>query len=172
MNKFKMSERGLEVLMELEGIENVIYKDVAGYPTVGVGHLLTKDELSSGKIVLSDGQVIDLREGRITDSEVKALLQDDIVRYEDAVNLYVTVAITQEHFDALTSFTFNVGAGAFSRSTLLRRLNAKRYADVPAQFKRWNRAGGRVVKGLINRRNVEIAMWSTKRDGIDYSNYA
>ena len=172
MHNFKMSERGLEVLMELEGVENKIYDDVAGFPTIGVGHLLLKDELMSGKIVLSTGKVIDIRTGRITNTEVKALLQDDIVRYENAVNNGVTVEITQEHFDALTSFTFNVGCGAFSRSTLLKRLNAKRYNDVPAQFKRWNKAGGRVIKGLSNRRNVEIAMWNTKRDNIDYSNFA
>lgn len=172
MTSYKMSDVGIDVLIELEGSIDHLYYDVAGYATIGVGHLLTKSEISSGKIILSNGYVIDFRYGNLTQEDITLLLKDDVVMYENAVNKYVKVNITQEHFDSLTSFTFNVGIGAFKRSTLLKVLNRKEYSKVPAQLARWKRAGGKVVKGLVYRRGVEISMWNTKRPDIDYTVYA
>lgn len=154
----RMSQVGVKLLVQLEGFKEQVYRDSAGLPTVGVGHLLTQDELSSGRIVLADGRVLDFRDG-LTKGEVADLLRDDLPRFEEAVERLVVVPLEQYQFDALVSFAFNVGTGAFKRSTLLRLLNDGDYAAVPGQLTRWNKAGGRVIKGLVNRRKTEGEVW-------------
>ncbi|NJO61527.1 MAG: lysozyme [Richelia sp. RM2_1_2] len=156
----KMSDRGLELLTAWEGFKTRVYKDSAGLPTIGVGHLLTKSELSSGKVMIK-GVSVKVHNG-LTHQQVVDLLEQDIVNYETTVNDVVTVKLNQKQFDALTSFCFNVGQRAFANSTLVKRLNAKAYNEVPAQLMRWTRAGGRVIKGLVNRRKNEIALWEGK----------
>ena len=128
--------------------------------TIGVGHLLTKDELSSGKLLI-DGKTIKFHNG-LTHQQVVDLLGGDLRRYEETVRNSVTVKLSQNQFDALVSFCFNIGQGAFKSSTLLKRVNAMQWDDVPHQFSRWNKAGGRVIKGLVNRRNKEIELWEGK----------
>jgi lysozyme len=144
------SNRGLEFVAEWEGERLQIYNDVAGYPTIGIGHLIIDGEDFSGGI---------------THDQAMRLLADDIRHTENSVNRYVDVSLVQHQFDALVSFTFNVGGGAFRRSTLLRRLNAGKPDDVPAQLRRWNRAGGKVVNGLINRRDAECKLWRDRDYG-------
>ena len=155
----KISQYGREHLKRSEGSKNKVYRDSAGFRTIGVGHLLTRSEITSGKIYIGKKIAYWAKKG-LTDSEVLELLDQDLDRFENAVNRAVKVKLTQHQFDALTSFSFNVGAGAFRRSTLLKRVNARRFKDVPAQFRRWNRAGGRVVQGLKNRRRREITLWN------------
>lgn len=154
----RMSKAGIDVLIRWEGLELETYKDVAGYDTIGVGHLLKKSELYSGKVHLFDGSVIDIRHP-ITREQAIRILRDDLKRFRNAVNSRVKVAINQHQFDALVMFCFNVGVGAFEKSTLLKRLNAKRYSDVPNEFRKWTRSGGRVIRGLINRREAEVKLW-------------
>jgi lysozyme len=96
----------------------------------------------------------------LTDQQVLDLLSQDVQPAENAVNAGVKVALNQNQFDALVSFTFNVGVGAFSGSTLLKVLNQGDYDGVPAQLSRWNKAGGKVVQGLVNRRDNEIKLWN------------
>ena len=88
----KMSSKGIRTLIDSEGSINTIYDDQAGLPTIGVGHLLKKPELSSGKIELSDGTIIDLRKGKISDRSVERLLADDLIPREKAVYNMVDVA--------------------------------------------------------------------------------
>lgn len=159
-NEMKMSGQGLALLTQWEGFKTTVYKDVAGHPTIGVGHLLTKDELSSGKININ-GEIIKIHNG-ITQQQVVDLLGQDLRRYEETVRNCTTTKLEQHQFDALVSFCFNVGQGAFKNSTLLKRVNVKNFNDVPYQFSRWNKAGGRVIKGLINRRKNEIKLWEGK----------
>jgi lysozyme len=154
----QMSDHGLELIKQWEGFENQLYKDSAGLPTIGVGHLLTKSELSSGKIFIN-GVPIQYA-GGLTDQEVLDLLSQDVNPAAQVVNNKVTVTLNQNQFDALTSFTFNVGGTAFTGSTLLKLLNQGQYNQVPAQLRRWNKAGGQVVQGLINRRENEIKLWN------------
>lgn len=154
----QMSERGKELLSQWEGIETKVYRDVAGLPTIGVGHLLTKDELTSGKIVIN-GQQVKYEDG-LTHAQIIALLGQDLATFEKAVNDSVQVTLQQHQYDALVSFAFNVGASAFRSSTLLKRLNEGKYDDVPDQLKRWVFSGGQKVQGLINRRNHEIQLWN------------
>jgi lysozyme len=135
------------------------YLDSGGAPTIGIGHLLTRSERTSGKIVIG-GQSFDYRDG-LTEQQCWDLLDQDLDGAESAVNGAVTVPLNQNQFDALVSFTFNVGDGAFRGSTLLKLLNQGRYAEVPTQLRRWVRDNGHVVQGVINRREKEIVLWST-----------
>jgi lysozyme len=155
----QMSENGKKLLTEWEGFKLEVYKDSAGLDTIGVGHLLTKTELESGNIVI-DGTAVPYHHG-LTKQQVMDLLGQDLKRFEKAINDNVTVALNQNQFDALVSFAFNVGVGNFERSTLLKVLNQGKYDEVPNQLRRWNKAGGRVVQGLINRREKEINLWNS-----------
>ncbi|MDT5293348.1 MAG: lysozyme [Acidobacteriota bacterium] len=154
----QMSQHGLGLLTQWEGCELEVYNDSAGLPTIGVGHLLTKSELSSGKIVI--GGVPVKYSGGITQQQAEDLLAQDLAPTTQAVTNGVKVALNANQFDALTSFTFNVGIGAFTSSTLLKVLNQGQYAQVPDQLMRWTRAGGRVVQGLVNRRQNEVKLWN------------
>jgi lysozyme len=154
----QMSQHGLDLLTQWEGCELKVYNDSAGLPTIGVGHLLTKSELMSGKISIG-GVPVQYSNG-LTQQQAETLLAQDLDPTEAAVNGGVKVTLSQNQFDALTSFTFNVGVGAFTGSTLLKLLNQKQYAQVPEQLMRWTRAGGRVVQGLVNRRQNEIKLWN------------
>lgn len=154
-----ISEKGIDFIKEVEGFKNRVYKDSAGLPTIGVGHLLTQDELTSGKILISY-QSVRYKDG-LTDDQVEQLLRQDLQRFVKAVNDAVRVRLTQNEFDALVSFAFNVGVGAFKSSTLLKRVNAVRKDKVPYELSRWVYSGGERIPGLINRRNKEAELWST-----------
>ena len=154
----QMSEHGLELLKQWEGFKNQLYNDSAGLPTIGVGHLLTKSELSSGKIIINGDPV--QYSGGLSDQQVLDLLGQDVTPAAQLITNKVTVPLNQNQFDALTSFTFNVGGAAFNGSTLLKVLNQGQFDQVPPQLRRWNKAGGKVVQGLINRRENEIKLWN------------
>ena len=125
-----------------EGFRSVAYPDPGsrdGKPwTIGYGH--TKG-VKKGDIV--------------TKAQATEFLRQDVRNAENYVSKKVTVQINQNQFDALVSFAFNVGNGAFGRSTLLKRINANRFSEVPVQFARWNKNDGRVMKGLTKRRKAE-----------------
>lgn len=153
----KISEKGIGLITQWEGFKNTLYKDSAGLPTIGVGHLLTRSELTSGKIVI-DGVRVPYHAG-LSDHQVRALLAQDLEDSERCVNGSVHAALNQDQFDCLVSFCFNVGNSAFSASTLLKMLNNGQYDEVPNQLKRWVRSGNKVSKGLKNRRSNETQLW-------------
>ncbi len=155
----QMSSHGRNLLEEWEGVRLKVYKDSAGLPTIGVGHLLTKSELTSGKIYIHE-EPVKYSLG-LTREQADLLLEKDLFPAESTVNAFVKVKLNQNQFDALVSFVFNVGGGAFKNSTLLKVLNAGAYDQVPAQLRRWDKAGGRVVPGLKVRREAEIKLWNT-----------
>lgn len=142
----EISSRGLDLIAQFEGFVDHIYKDAAGHPTIGYGHLLKEGEERRFR-------------GGITRSEGKSLLREDANVAERAVNSYVRVPLNQNQFDALVSFTFNVGSGNFRNSTLLKKLNNGDYKGASNEFLRWVRAGGRVLAGLQRRRNAERKMF-------------
>jgi lysozyme len=109
-------------------------------PTIGYGHTKTARM----------GMVI-------TEVEAERLLRSDLQWSREAVNGYVEVPLSQEQYDALVSFVFNVGGSAFRRSTLLRKLNAYDYVGAADEFPRWNKQKGKVLRGLTNRRMYERA---------------
>jgi lysozyme len=154
----QISENGQKKIVAWEGFQPRAYHDAAGKLTIGVGHLLTQSELSSGKIWIQ-GEAVRYAAG-LSDRQVLDLLAQDLEGAENAVNECVEVELQQNQFDALVSFCFNVGATAFKNSTLLRRLNQGGYEEVPAQLRRWVHGNGVVLPGLVNRRKNEIDLWN------------
>jgi len=152
-----LSVKGLVRLKEMEGVEKRVYPDASGYDTIGVGHLLTKDERASGKITIGNHQV-KYEEG-LTDDEVYALLRQDLKHVEWAVESGVKVELTQDQFDCLICFVFNIGVSAFLNSTLRRKLNNGQYAEVPMELRRWVYSAGKKFPGLERRREKEIELW-------------
>jgi lysozyme len=144
----KLSDEGLEKLKQLEGSVRHLYRDVGGYLTIGVGHLITSEE-----------EYELYKNKQLSDEEILSLLKEDVGKFEQNINERVKVPLTQNQFDALVLFSFNVGNNAFNFSTLLKRLNAGAYSEVPYQLSRWDKVGGKVFQGLVNRRNAEIDVW-------------
>ncbi len=120
----------------------------AGYPTIGYGHIVKASEAES----FANG---------ITEAHAEALLRADVASAQRAVLRLISVPLSDGQYDALVSFTFNLGGGALQRSTLRRKLNRGDYETVPAEFMKWVWAGGRKLKGLIKRRQAEAALFST-----------
>lgn len=130
-----------------------MYNDAANHATIGYGHLV-----HYGPIGTNDDAEASFLCG-VTREIALELLAADLVVAEDAVNTLVRTPLRQAQFDALVSFVFNVGRGAFARSTLLARLNGGFCCVVPLELRKWTKAGGRHLAGLLARRNGEGAMW-------------
>lgn len=143
----KVSANGRKEIKLHEGEVLTAYKDVVGVWTIGVGH------------TAAAGSPKPVAGMKITAAESDEILARDLATFEKAVTDAVKVPLTQNQFDALVSLAFNIGAGAFSKSTLVRRLNAKDYQGAAEQFLVWNKAGGKVVKGLVTRRVKERALF-------------
>lgn len=142
---------GIELIKSFEGLELKAYKDPIGIPTIGYGHI--KD--------------VQMGDSLSNEAEAVALLQKDLLIYEKAVNNAVKVTINQNQFDALVSFTYNLGGGALRKSTLLKRLNSGNMLAASKEFRRWVKAGGRTLKGLVRRREAERVLFM-KEDLIGY----
>lgn len=155
----QVGQQGKNLFKEWEGLVTHEYLDSGGAPTIGIGHLLTRSERTSGKITIG-GRALDYRNG-LTEQQCWDLLDQDLDNTERTVNEAVTVPLNQNQFDALVSFAFNVGGGAFRGSTLLILLNQGQYDAVPEQLRRWTMDNGHVVQGLVNRREKEITLWNT-----------
>ena len=150
----------IDLLEKLEGLSNVVYVDSAHKKTIGIGHLLNAEELLTSKVRIN-GQYIDYSLG-ITTKQCYDLCRQDLERFCEAVDEIIDVDLSQNQFDALVIFCYNVGINAFKESTLVKLLNQGEYDNVPDQLLRWNKAGGVVVHGLTNRRKAEIKLWNTK----------
>ncbi len=147
-----ISARGIELIKHFEGFRGDLYNDPAGHCTIGYGHLVHRGNCDGSESA-------EFRSG-ITQARATELLIEKVHAFERTVNEKVKVDITQEEFDALVSFCYNVGSGAFSGSTLLRKLNEGDFAAVPSELKRWNKGGGRVLPGLVRRRETEAKLFS------------
>lgn len=158
MANMQVGQSGKKLFQEWEGLELEEYLDSGGAPTIGIGHLMTRSERMSGKIMIN-GKGVVYRNG-LTAQQCWDLLDQDLDFAEASVNSMVTVPLNQNQFDALVSFIFNVGESAFRNSTLLKVLNAGHFDQVPVQLRRWIRDNGKVVKGLVNRREKEIVLWN------------
>ena len=90
------------------------------------------------------------------------MLEAEVCEYENYINEHVSVPLEQNQFDAMVSWVYNLGPANLVSSTLLKVLNAGDYADVPAQIKRWNKAGGQTLDGLIRRREAESLLFQNK----------
>ena len=146
-----------DFLIQLEGERLKPYKDVAGHWTIGVGHLITKEEKKAKR--LFSGDVAILYENGITKEQARELLKHDLEKVDKVIEQTIQVPLDREQRIALTSFCFNVGITAFRNSTLLRYLNEGEYKLVPVEMIRWLYSGGKRREELINRRLNEILMW-------------
>lgn len=139
----KISQAGKDLIISFEGIRLEAYKCPAGVWTIGVGS--TVPAVHAGEV--------------ITKQQALARFDKDLTKFENAVDRLVKVPLTQNQFDALVSFTFNVGEGALAKSTLLKKLNAGDYDTVPSELMKWTKGGGKELPGLVRRRRAEAAMW-------------
>lgn len=140
----KTGPAGLHLIKTFEGLKLNAYLCPAGVWTIGYG---TTKGVKPGMA--------------ITAAKAEELLAQDLRKFEDTVNTSVAVPITQGMYDALVSFCYNVGAGAFRTSTLLRLLNKGEYESAALQFARWNRGGNKVLPGLVRRRAAERELFES-----------
>ena len=147
-----ISDEGLELIKHFEGCPTdeegnaVAYQAAVGVWTIGYGH--TKDVQEGDKWTKEKAEFMLWRE-----------LEDE---YEDYINNYVHVPLNQQQFDALCSWVYNLGPANLKKSTLLRKLNNGEYKETPNQIKRWNKAGGKVLEGLVRRREAEALLFEGK----------
>src|SRR5882757_6232013 len=145
MSNFRYSKAGLALTQGFEDCKLAAYPDPVGIWTIGYGHTGT-----------------DVVEGlTITQAQAAILLAADVAWAVTCVNKSVKSAINQNQFDALVDFVFNLGCASLGQSTLLRLVNAGNLAGAAKEFLRWNKAGGKVVKGLTKRRQAETDLFST-----------
>ena len=146
-NNMRISQEGIDLVRAFEGCELEAYQCAAGVWTIGYGY--TKG----------------VQEGDMWSKEkAEHMLWHEFENeYENAVNACVKVPLNQCQFDALCSFTYNLGPNALGTSTLLKVLNSGDYSLVPEQFLRWNKAGGKVLVGLSRRRAAEVALFNGER---------
>ena len=141
-NELKTSQEGISLIKSFEGCELTAYRCSANVPTIGYGH-------TAG---VSDGDTC-------TQEEAESMLAEDLVEFEDYVKNYVESELQQNEFDALVAWTYNLGPANLKESTMLKELNSGNFEEVPRQMKRWNRAGGEVLDGLIRRREAESRLF-------------
>ena len=147
-----ISDEGLELIKHFEGCPTddegnvVAYQDAVDVWTIGYGH--TKDVQEGDKWTKEKADFMLWRE-----------LEDE---YEDYINNYVHVPLNQQQFDALCSWVYNLGPANLKKSTLLRKLNNGEYEETSNQIKRWNKAGGKVLEGLVRRREAEALLFEGK----------
>ena len=143
----RMSAEGLALVKEFEGLRLKAYKCPANVWTIGYGHTS-----AAGSPEVNPGM-------EITKDEAEEILKRDMVQYEAGVERLVKVKLTQGQFDALVDFAYNAGVGALAKSTLLKRVNEERFDDVPAEFMKWTKGGGKELPGLVRRRRAEVKLW-------------
>ena len=150
----QMSQEGIDALIKkFEGCKLTAYRCPAGVCTIGYGH--TSD---AGKPAVLDGMVI-------TQQQAEDMLRRDLVKYETEVYDMVHQPLTQHQFDVLVDFNYNAGAGNLRNSTLLKKVNAAKFDEVPAELMKWTKGkvpgkGSQVLQGLVRRRHAEAAWWS------------
>lgn len=142
-----ITHNGLALIKHFEGFRPEIYYCPAGLPTIGYGHVLRETVLS-------------LYKEHISESTAEQLLRSDVQDAERAVLRLIDVSLSDEQFDALVSFTFNLGEAALQRSTLRRKINQGYHHEAAREFKRWVWAGGKRLKGLVRRRQAESDLYS------------
>lgn len=138
-----LSDSGMKLLEQFEGLRLESYLDSAGIATIGWGSIKYPN---GNKVKLGD---------KITKDQAKEYKLHDLKEFKSTVNTSVKVPLTQNQYDALVSLSYNIGSGAFKNSTLLKKLNIGDYKGAAEQFLAWNKAGGKKVQGLVNRREAE-----------------
>lgn len=155
----KVSDKAIKAIIHHEGVRYKPYRCPANLWTIGVGSVLYPKQ---GLMTLSERLLmpLDPKDNRIfTKDEVDAILKADLQRFERGVLRYCPIITTQGQFDALVSFSFNVGLGTLQRSTLRQKHNRGDFEGAGSEFMKYTRGGGKVLKGLVNRRKDERSMY-------------
>jgi len=155
----KISALCIEDIKHHEGVRQKPYRDSVYLWTVGVGHLMYD---SQARLPVDQRAAIQLRpeDNRVyTMEEVDAILRADLARFERGVSTLCPVSLTQGNFDGLVSFAFNVGLGTLQRSTLRQKVLRGDIEGAADEFLKYTKAGGKVLKGLVTRRNDERALF-------------
>lgn len=142
----KTSQNGIAFITREEGVVLHVYNDSGGKATIGIGHLLGPGESYPNGITLQQAQ---------------AMLANDLARFEATINACVKVPLSQNSFDALCSFSYNLGAGALTSSTLLKLLNAGDFNGAANEFPKWDKVNGKPDAEILGRRNRERALFLT-----------
>lgn len=138
----EISEKGIDLIKEFEGLELVSYLCPAKVWTIGYGHIKGVEEGMEW-----------------TEEQAEEALREELLGFCKYVEEYVKVPLNQNQFDALVSWTYNLGPTNLKQSTMLKVLNEGNYDEVPEQIKRWNKARGQVLNGLVRRREAEAEMF-------------
>ncbi len=138
-----ISLEGISLIKSLEGFKAEPYICSGGYKTIGYGHVILSNEYDV-----------------ITESEADVILFKDIAKAKESVCRNIEIKLKQCQFDALVSFTFNVGGAALQRSTLRQKINRSEHDLIPKELQKWVYAGGRIIPGLIKRRIIEAEVYS------------
>jgi lysozyme len=140
----KINQRGIDLIKKFEGLYLKPYYCPANLKTIGYGHVILPHEN------FDDG---------ITEDEAEDILKRDLTKFENGLRRLINAPINSNQFSSLCSFSFNLGLGAFQRSTLRMVVNRGEHDRVREQLMRWNRAGGKVLKGLTKRRKAEADLY-------------
>ncbi|QHH95401.1 lysozyme [Acinetobacter gyllenbergii] len=146
----KTSQVGINLITSFEDLRLAAYDDSVGVWTIGYGTTVYPNGI---RVKRGDS---------CTKVQAMSFFQHDLRRFEAAVNQAVKVVVNQNQFDALVSLTYNIGEQAFKDSTLLKKLNASDFMSAADQFPKWNRGGGKVLRGLVRRRAAERALFLKK----------
>ena len=149
MVKLTISNEGIALIKRYEGYRTTPYICAGGKATIGYGHVISNDM-----------HIPDEWNRTLSLGEVDELLRSDLARFERGVLRYFTVYLTQCQFDATVSFSFNLGLGVLQRSTLRQKLNRGDYNGAAKEFLKYTRAGGKVLKGLVRRRQAEYNLFN------------
>jgi len=162
--QLQMSEQGMDLLMSIESFRGKPYDDQTGVgitrwvegATIGYGHLIGQAEWNQSGDSYKNG---------ITEAQGKELFIKDLKPFVDGVNSRVTANVSQHQFDALVILAFNIGLGNFGSSSVLKLVNdpsaQTSYPGLEEAWKAWNKSQGKVMQGLVNRRNAEWKIYSS-----------
>jgi lysozyme len=154
-----VSEKAIHMICHHEGVRYKPYQCPAKLWTVGVGHVIDPNH---GKLTIDQRKDLPIPEGwdrKLTREEVDGILRRDLDRFERGVEKFCPVALTQGMFDGLVSFSFNVGLGTLQRSTLRQKLLRGDKEGAAEELLKYCMAGGKILKGLQNRRIDERALF-------------
>lgn len=143
----KVSKTGIKLIKTFEGLRLESYRCPAGVLTIGYGH--------TGNV---------LAKQKISEKLAEDFLKQDLIKFEKAVLSYIKIDLNQNQFDAMVSFSFNVGTGAFKNSTLVKRINSGDNPNIVAaeELPKWNKGDGKVLQGLTRRRAAEVELFCSE----------
>ena len=147
LDEMSVSNSGVDIICDFEGKRLVAYDDGVGVWTIGFGTTIYPNGI---KVKKGD---------TCTEAQAKSYMAHDLKKFEQAVNGAVNIPLNQNQFDALVSLAYNIGTGAFNKSTLVKKLNAGDIRGAADQFDVWINAGGKRMQGLVNRRAREKALY-------------